>query len=413
MAELATISESTKSTNDRINEACILSQPSYTIVYIGTESNTQNFVQSVLEGSDNRVLFLNDIVDLKEHIDRENPNLLIWDDSINDVLPVGDVFSVAQDVCNCNDGDIPMMFLLSRDTALGDVEKILCSGATYLVKPFAEMDLRVKVGVALEISITRRQLKNQAAGMAKVIAEQESRLDQVRDGQENLLANPDDFTDINVAVKFVPAYEAGGDFYDIVRLGDNYYGFVVADVAGHDLGTAYLTGALKALTVSFTNETLTVSDSMVMMNMALGRFLQAGQYASACYVKYSRTNSTIDIINAGHPAALLQREDGSTEYINLVGDVLGIHDTVICNSRQIVVKPSQRLFLYTDGLTESCPNAEGKTGQRVVGEKYLSQQVTAKRTMPLKKAVDSIIEELLELNNGQVDDDVMLMAIEF
>lgn len=73
------------------------------------------------------------------------------------------------------------------------------------------------------------------------------------------------------------------------------------------LGVANLTGALKALSVSFTSDGLFVDETAFMLNAALGKFLCKHQYATACYVKYFRSSGRVEILSAAHPAALLQR----------------------------------------------------------------------------------------------------------
>ena len=153
-----------------------------------------------------------------------------------------------------------------------------------------------------------------------------------------MLAHPADFARINTAVRFEPAFEAGGDFYEIVELDEGEYGLMVADISGHDLSVAYLTGALKALTASFTSEALSVDETMLMFNTALRKFLDPGRYATASYVKYSKNRQEIDLINAGHPWALFLPAAGRPHYIELSGDILGMHETISCESVRLDVR---------------------------------------------------------------------------
>ena len=41
-------------------------------------------------------------------------------------------------------------------------------------------------------------------------------------------------------VKFFPAEQAGGDYYDTIQMSNNYWGFVVADVSGHGTPAAVI-----------------------------------------------------------------------------------------------------------------------------------------------------------------------------
>ncbi len=309
--------------------------------------------------------------------------------------------------------DIPVIFLAagsnSNDKALG----FSAGGADFIAKPVDPVELSARIRTHIELARTRRQLRQQARLLREIIADQSGRLAQVRSGQERLLADPNAFTEIEVGVRFVPAYEAGGDFYDIIKFREDCFGFLVADVAGHDLGTAYLTGALKALTASFTNECLTGTETMLMMNNALGKFLGIGQYATACYVKYNREKMSVEVITAGHPAPFVQLNDGNVYAPDLIGDVLGIHDVISCNTRQISVKNGQRLFIYTDGLIEGYIDDSGRSGSRRYGTQRLADQVKAKSHLSVKDAVDEIVSDLLDECDGTIGDDVVLMGIQF
>ena len=67
--------------------------------------------------------------------------------------------------------------------------------------------------------------------------------------QRNLL--PDAIPAIDgweVAARYLPAavgFEVGGDWYDVVPLGDGHVAFVVGDVEGHDLGAAKIMSRLR------------------------------------------------------------------------------------------------------------------------------------------------------------------------
>lgn len=306
-----------------------------------------------------------------------------------------------------------VILVLGQRWGHGDRARWFEAGCTdYISQPIEPVELEARLRPHIELARSRRRLRHQAVLLQEVIADQSGRLAQVRSGQENLMADPGDFPELDLAVRFVPAFEAGGDFYDIVRFREGEYGFFVADVAGHDLGTAYLTGALKALTVSFTNETLTGSETMLMMNNALNRFLDPGQYATAFYAMFSRETMIVEMINAGHPAPLVQEEDGNVYGPQMRGDILGIHDVITCDTDRFTVRNGQRLFIFTDGLIEGYLDDKGRPGSRTTGRHRLTEQIKAKKDWNIKETVDSIVEDLLAECSGAIGDDVVLMGLE-
>ena len=52
---------------------------------------------------------------------------------------------------------------------------------------------------------------------------------------------------LRVAVRYTPANQLGGDVYDFYRLENNRLGILVADVSGHGVNSAMLSGMVKAL----------------------------------------------------------------------------------------------------------------------------------------------------------------------
>ena len=52
---------------------------------------------------------------------------------------------------------------------------------------------------------------------------------------------------LRLAVRYTPANQLGGDVYDFYRLENNRLGILVADVSGHGVNSAMLSGMVKAL----------------------------------------------------------------------------------------------------------------------------------------------------------------------
>ena len=121
----------------------------------------------------------------------------------------------------------------------------------------------------------------------------------------------------------------------------------------------------------------------------------------------------IEVASAGHPPALLQQHDGGCEYIDAVGDVLGMYERVTFESVCRVVNPRDRLFLYTDGLVEGYRDEHGRRGRCRVGQRALQQRVQELASMPIRTAVNTVVDELIAESDGHVADDVVLLGIEF
>ncbi|MCH9022509.1 MAG: serine/threonine-protein phosphatase, partial [Planctomycetes bacterium] len=167
------------------------------------------------------------------------------------------------------------------------------------------------------------------------------------------------------------------------------------------------------LTASFINETLSVNETFIMLNNSLCKFLPDGSYVSVCYVKFSFSRMSLDVINGGHPNLLVLPQGEQPYALDLAGDVLGVFDTVRCDFQSLDVKSGDRVFMYTDGLIEGYPDSQGKQGSRIFGAKQFKEQVAIRSGDSLKETVDGVVDDLIERCAGKIDDDVVLMGIEF
>ncbi len=382
------------------------------ILVVDDDPDAHRLTEGILQRNGHRVLVAENGEQALAIVEKENIDVVLLDVA----LPGMNGFEVCRQLRkdpNCD--HLRIVFLTglraARDKAIG----FGVGGADYITKPVEQMELLARVRVQLESrqQCARCDLPKQIQTLQQVVASQNGRLGQVRSGQDRLLADPRAFPELQVALRYESALEAGGDFYDIVRLSEDSFGLLVADVSGHDLGVAYLTGALKALTVSFTSDALTVQDTMVMLNSALNKFLDVDQYVTACYARVSLSEMRVDIITAGHPAPLLQSSDGNVRYLDAVGDVLGMFDVITCDHRTVPIQPGDRLFMFTDGLTENYPDPSGRRMSRLNGENYLANRIYAMHGKPLRQVVDDVLDELLGLCGRQIGDDVILMGVEF
>lgn len=332
-------------------------------------------------------------------------------------MPVLDGFSVCERIrATPAHADMPVVFLTGRSRPEDVSRGFAIGGSDYITKPIEPLELSARVRNQMALAMGRQSLLRRAALMEAVAADGAGRLELVRAGQESLLAKPEDHPDLRLCLEFRPADMAGGDFYDVVRLAEDEIGLIVADVSGHDLSIPYVTGALKALSAILLKEQISVSDSMVMFNEGLRRILSEGYYVTACYARVHLGSLGLDIVNAGHPPALLQPRSGASCFIDIVGDPLGLMDEVRFESRHMQLSPGDRLFLYSDGLLDGLGELAGggeDRGGGLRGMARLRRELDGVRQRPLDVAGRSVLEEVEQSLFGMVNDDIALVGIEF
>lgn len=294
--------------------------------------------------------------------------------------------------------DIPIIFISGLDDVENKVKGLRIGAVDYVTKPFAREEVLARVKIHIRL---RR-------GLQALLAQQAAKLAQIRDAQQAILVAPEDEPEARFAVRYVPALEAGGDFYDVFPWTDSVMGYFVADISGHDLGASFVTSSLKALLRQNTGPLFTPVETLKNINSVLATLLRDGKHLTAALLCLNRARSRLTLVNGGHPAPILVGADGETSLLAADGDVLGVFEAVQFGQIERKVSPGDRIFLYTDGLIERFgPEAKAR-GQ---GLADLVEDCRTTAGLPLEAAVAAIAANLLGARQSP-EDDVVLMGIE-
>ena len=293
------------------------------------------------------------------------------------------------------DPDIPV-FILSADTDVQTKVAGFEAGAVdYITKPFhrAEVIARVKTHLRLHESFQ------------SVVELQSLKLAQLGQAQQMMLPQPEANPQAKFALYYKPLQEAGGDFCQVFNLGPNLYDYVVADVCGHDVGTAMTTAVLHALFKQNSSPLYSPKEILNTINRVAMSLISNGQYITVCYGRINRKTNRLCLVNAGHPPAVLLRCDGTVSILSEDGDIVGAFESPSYGVIETVVRPGDRLFLISDAVVE---NGEKTNWQK--GIQILEKECKSLGQTNLKDAVDQIAN--LAIKDGLSLDDITVMGIE-
>lgn len=376
-----------------------------TILVADDDPDTLRLIEHYLERMGYTVVAVADGEAVFTALERVTPDLILLDRD----MPKLDGFQVCRRLRSLPEyAELPVIFLTASIDPASKAHGFAAGADDYLTKPFDDIELLARIRSQLALALNRHIMAQRATLLESVNRVQGARLAEVRSGQEALLVDAEQFPELELAIRFHPAHEAGGDFYDIIRLDGDMYGLFVSDVSGHDLSVPFVTGALKALTSTFVNECLSPRESMTLMNASLRKFLSADRYVTAIYALYARGAGELEFVVAGHPPAVLQRRDGRVEYLEAAGDVLGMFDAVTFDSHRVDVAPGDRLFLFSDGLVESAtPGVSLGLKARL---DLLCKTVADTAGLPVAAAADHIVSRMVGKSNPSAEDDVILLV---
>lgn len=313
-------------------------------------------------------------------------------------MPEEDGFETCQKLkTDPKTADIPVIFISTIQDVVNKVKGFELGAVDYITKPFENAEVLARTRLHLRFSQARSSL----------IEAQKAKLHHLAIAQQALLPRPEDFPEANFAVVYQPIQEAGGDFYEVVRISPGIFGYFVADVSGHDLGSSLTTSAFKALIQQNASPLYTPQESMKIINSVLGSILPEGQYLTVSYAQINRLRHSLITVSAGHPPGIYIEPNGCPYLLAEGGDLIGIFDSVSLEVKEIKISKGGRLFLYSDGLIEYL---EPKPKSRKESINQLLSLSRKTLDLPLAEAVTRIVEHL---SFGHViSDDLLLLGIE-
>jgi len=292
---------------------------------------------------------------------------------------------------------IPVIFLTGNDDQDTKIKAFDLGAVDYIVKPFHPQEVKARVKVHLKLGV----------GTKSIIEAQKAKLEQVKEAQFSILVKPEDMPEAHFAVYYNSLLEAGGDFYDVLKVADDLFTCFVADVSGHDIATSYISPAVKALLKQNSSPIYTAVETVGMMNNVLAETLPPDKYLTAFYLSINKKSKTATYINAGHPPAIYIPVNGEPEILNAEGDLIGMFEDAYYQSKEIMINKGDKFILYTDGLLETAGS------EKVWSTEFEKLLPVAEEFRNLD--IGSFPAKLLEMMIGQekeIDDDIIIFAIE-
>ncbi|MCY0956507.1 MULTISPECIES: SpoIIE family protein phosphatase [unclassified Streptomyces] len=152
--------------------------------------------------------------------------------------------------------------------------------------------------------------------------------------------------------------DIGGDWYDVIPLGEGRVGVVIGDVEGHDTDAAAVMGQLRIVLRAYIAEGHTPGTAMARASTFL-RELATERFATCTYGEVDLNTGMLHLVRAGHLDPIVRRGDGSCHRIQVAGGLpLGLpaHDPPGTGTgypvTSVELHPGDTLLLCTDGLTE-------------------------------------------------------------
>lgn len=201
-----------------------------------------------------------------------------------------------------------------------------------------------------------------------------------------------------------PAKEVGGDLYNYFRVDDDHIAFFIGDVSGKGVGAALFMA--KANTVL----RLTAQDfDFNKANQTLCEGNAENLFVTAFMALLETSTGKLRYVNAGHEPAFICR-NGVYETLDAEPNFpLGCLDDFSFVVQETVLKPGDRLFLYTDGISEAM-NENGD----LFGKERIQECLNASLGLPssevfllIRKAVEGFV------GSAEQSDDACFLGLDY
>ncbi|HSU11672.1 MAG TPA: SpoIIE family protein phosphatase, partial [Pseudonocardia sp.] len=159
---------------------------------------------------------------------------------------------------------------------------------------------------------------------------------------------------VALAAHYQPAAmgsDAGGDWYDVLRLDDDRVAVVVGDVVGQGPRAAAVMGQLRSALAAYLLDGHSPAAALDRLDRFAARVEGARASTAVCLVLDARTQQ-VCWARAGHPPPLLVGLDRARFLDGLGGGVLGLPRSAPHVEAQAALAPGDSVLLYTDGLVE-------------------------------------------------------------
>ena len=215
--------------------------------------------------------------------------------------------------------------------------------------------------------------------------------------------------DFDIYASMEPAREVGGDFYDFFMLDSHRLVMLIADVSGKGVPAALFMMQAKTEIHSLVESGLDVDAAFTETNRRLCEANESGMFVTAWLGILDLTTGMLSFANAGHNPPLVRRAGGDYEYLRVAKPnfFLAGMDGIKYRKYTMPLFPGDRLFLYTDGVTEACNPDED-----MYGEHRLLAVLNGDPGLPPHKTCETIATSVHSFANGaEQSDDITMLCV--
>jgi serine phosphatase RsbU (regulator of sigma subunit) len=199
----------------------------------------------------------------------------------------------------------------------------------------------------------------------------------------------------------------GGDMYDVAELANDGTAIMIGDAVGHGIGaTVLMTFVLASYRTQRYQGKFEPGNAVSVISRLLCQYTESSQFITTFISILEAGSGQLRYVNAGHNPPVIARADGSTSRLNATGPPVGIMESLQWKEEVVRLHRGDLLFLFTDGLIETCWRGE------FFGEDRLVRLLSSARDITPEQTVRLVLEEVQKFaGDGPREDDTAIIAV--
>ena len=209
----------------------------------------------------------------------------------------------------------------------------------------------------------------------------------------------------------IPARQVSGDYFDYIKVDEQHFGIVIADVSGKGVPASLIMAMCRSVLRSQAPKNASPADVLRQVNRQLFPDMKEDMFISMAYIILDGAAGAVSLARAGHDAPMLYTsKDRKVTKINPPGMALGVDSGSVFDrlTRNFTVNlaPDDCLVLYTDGVTE----ALDQNGMEFGVEKMI-QAIQASAPEGAPAIVKRLTDDLRNFSGAQPQNDDITMIV--
>jgi sigma-B regulation protein RsbU (phosphoserine phosphatase) len=199
-----------------------------------------------------------------------------------------------------------------------------------------------------------------------------------------------DLSEVEIEMFSASTMHIGGDYFDVMKVDERHWAFVIADVSGKGAGAALMMAECRATLRLCASGELSPAAVIRRLNRAIQPDMRPGMFITLFYGILDLDTNALKYVRAGHEDMIVMRKGATApELLHGEGLAVGLDDGSIFDDmieeKEVALNPGDVVALYTDGITEA-RNAAGEE----FGRDRLAAALLRNEDKPLSEVVKRV-----------------------